>query len=124
MNKKNFLIKNSIPNKYLKPTILKKFTNKIKPILEKIKKEIDLPNKTLHVLSKKFNFNFNFKDLKDFNKYKTIALVGMGGSILGTEALYDFLKSKIKKKFIFLTILTKIKLLILKKKKIFQKFCL
>ena len=30
----------------------------------------------------------------------------MGGSILGTEAIYNFLEKKIKKKYIFLMILT------------------
>ena len=34
----------------------------------------------------------------------------MGGSILGAEAIYNFLEKKIKKKFIFLMILMKIKL--------------
>ena len=121
MNKQNFIIKNSIPNKYLKQKILKKFANKIKPILEKIKKEIDLPDKTLHVLSKKFNFNFNFKDLKNFNKYQTIALVGMGGSILGTEALYDSLKSKIKKKVYFFNNLDEDQISNFKKKENFSK---
>ena len=31
----------------------------------------------------------------------------MGGSILGAEAIYNFFKKKIKKKFIFLMILMK-----------------
>ena len=38
----------------------------------------------------------------NFKKYKTIVIIGMGGSILGTKAIYSFLKHKIKKKLIFL----------------------
>ena len=44
-------------------------------------------------------FNKKYSNLK---KYKTIVIIGMGGSILGTKAIYSFLKYKIKKKVIFL----------------------
>ena len=33
--------------------------------------------------------------------FENIAIIGMGGSILGTESIYYFLKKKIKKRFIF-----------------------
>ena len=59
---------------------------------------------TLSVLSKKFKFNFQIKDLKKFKKFKTLAIIGMGGSILGSMSIYNFLESKIKKRFIFLMI--------------------
>ena len=39
----------------------------------------------------------NFK--KKFSNFK---IIGMGGSILGTQAIYDFLKHKIKKTFFFI----------------------
>ena len=45
----------------------------------------------------KFDSNY-----KNFKKFKTIIIIGMGGSILGTKAIYSFLKHKIKKKFIFI----------------------
>ena len=35
-------------------------------------------------------------------KYSNIRIIGMGGSILGTESIYDFLRHKVKKKFIFI----------------------
>ena len=38
----------------------------------------------------------------NFKKYKTIIIIGMGGSILGAKAIYSFLKHKIKKELIFL----------------------
>ena len=44
-------------------------------------------------------FNKKYSNLK---KYKTIVIIGMGGSILGTKAIHSFLKYKIKKKLIFL----------------------
>jgi glucose-6-phosphate isomerase len=37
--------------------------------------------------------------LKNFSNFK---IIGMGGSILGTQAIYDFLKHKIKKTFFFI----------------------
>ena len=39
------------------------------------------------------------------NKYKNLSnfrVIGMGGSTLGTQAIYDFLNDKIKKNFIFI----------------------
>ncbi len=46
--------------------------------------------------------NFDFKKIKKYKKYKNIVIIGMGGSILGSKAIYSFLKYKIKKNFIFL----------------------
>ena len=39
--------------------------------------------------------------ISKFKKEKNYRVIGMGGSILGTEAIYDFLKNKIKKSFDF-----------------------
>ena len=44
-------------------------------------------------------FDAKYSNLK---KYKTIVIIGMGGAILGTKAIYSFLKHKIKKELIFL----------------------
>ena len=46
-------------------------------------------------------FKFINKTLKKYSKFKNIIIIGMGGSILGTEAIYDFLNLKIKKKINF-----------------------
>ncbi len=99
---KNFLIKN-----YYKKTSIKIYFDKI---LNEIIKNYDFKKDTYHVLSNKFNFNFNINDLKKFRKFENIAIVGMGGSILGTNAIYDFLKNKIKKKVIFFDNLDKEKI--------------
>ena len=98
---KNLFIKNSIPREYLNLNIIRNLTKNLKPVLKKIKKEIYLPNKTLNIFNEKFKLNFNIKDLKRFKKFQTIALIGMGGSILGTEALHNSLFDKIKKKNLF-----------------------
>ena len=60
------------------------------------------------------SYSFNFKDIKKFKKFKTVLVIGMGGSVLGSKAIYSFLKYKIKKKFIFIdnldqTLLTNVK---------------
>ena len=60
------------------------------------------------MLDKKFKMNFKIKELSQFKKFKNIAIIGMGGSILGTEAIYNLFQFKVKKKFIFLMILMKI----------------
>ncbi len=47
-------------------------------------------------------YSFNFQSIKKFNNFRTIVVIGMGGSILGAKAIYSFLKHKIKKKFVFI----------------------
>jgi glucose-6-phosphate isomerase len=47
--------------------------------------------------------NVNYKKIiLNLKKYFNVRIIGMGGSILGTEAIYDFLKYKIKKNFYFI----------------------
>ena len=42
---------------------------------------------------------------KKYNKYNNVNVIGMGGSSLGSKAIYNFLNYKIKKNLIFLRIL-------------------
>ena len=56
-------------------------------------------------LSTNYRNNYSNKIIKKLKKYFDVRIIGMGGSILGTEAIYDFLKNKIKKIFVLLTIL-------------------
>ena len=53
------------------------------------------------LFDKNYNFSIKIKDLKKFKKFKTVVIIGMGGSILGSEAIYNCLKFKIKKNFSF-----------------------
>ena len=100
MKTDNLILNNYIPKEYLDKKIENNFSKKITQILQKIKKDIDNTNKTLNVLNKSYNFNFKLKNLNNFKKFKTITVIGMGGSILGSEAICAFLQSKIKKKLI------------------------
>ena len=98
---RNLYIKNHFQKKYFKRKNVNKFSIKFKKEIFNINKEIEDPKKTINVLSKRFKFNFKFKDLKRYKKYKKIALIGMGGSILGAEAIHYFFKEKIQKKVYF-----------------------
>ena len=81
---KNFLIKK-------KKLIVKK---KLKLILNE-------KNQVIRSLSKSYKDSFSKKNTKHFNKKFDYRIIGMGGSTLGAQAIYDFLKKKIKKNFIF-----------------------
>ena len=56
----------------------------------------------LKTLSSNYKYSFNKKVIKRLNRYSTFRLIGMGGSTLGAEAIYQFLQNKTKKKFIFI----------------------
>jgi glucose-6-phosphate isomerase len=83
-----------------------KFTNfktKKKSLLIK-KKLISLlksKNKILNSLSQNYKDNFTKNILLKYKRNTDYRVIGMGGSSLGTQTIYDFLKYKIKKKFIF-----------------------
>jgi|TARA_B100000780_G_scaffold275950_1_gene243608 glucose-6-phosphate isomerase len=76
----------------------KKKNKKIKKDLANLLVE---KNIILKSLSEKYKYNYTRKIISKFNKYTNLRVIGMGGSILGAEAIYDFLKDKIKKNFYF-----------------------
>ena len=92
-------------------------SKKLHHIFDEIK-NYEIEDQTLSVLKKNFNFNFNYNQLKKFKKFKSIALIGMGGSILGSEAIYGFLQKKIRRKIYFLNNLDPEQIKILKKKEL------
>jgi glucose-6-phosphate isomerase len=114
--KTNLFLKNNIQQKYFKYNLLNKLLKKFKKIIHGVNNDIKSPDKTLHVLNDKFKFNFKINELKKFKKFKSIAIIGMGGSILGAEAIYDFLNEKIKKKVYFFDDLSAKNILKFKKK--------
>ena len=59
-------------------------------------------NAVLKSLSSSYKDNYSKKTITKFKRYSHIRVIGMGGSILGTEAIKNFLKNKIKKKFYFI----------------------
>ena len=110
------MIKNNIKSKYLNKSFSNKLSKKYEKIFSEINNNVKNPRETLNILDGKFSFNFKIKDLKRFNKFKSIALIGMGGSILGAEAIYNFLEKKIKKKIYFFNDLNENKITNFKKK--------
>ena len=78
---------------------------KIKNFNKKIKKDFDNllneDNEVLKSLSLSYKNSYTKKTISKFNRYSHLRIIGMGGSILGTESIYSFLKHKIKKNFLF-----------------------
>ncbi len=77
---------------FKKFTKLKNFKN------EKWFKKIKL----IETLKPSYKYSYTKKLIRKINKSKNFRLIGMGGSVLGAEAIYQFLNHKIKKKFIFI----------------------
>ena len=75
--------------------------NQNKKINKLLKKELIISYSLLNSLTNKYKYSFKKKDVKKLQNFKLYNLIGMGGSILGSEAIYDFLNHKIKKKFEF-----------------------
>ena len=85
-----------------------KFFNFKKKISSSIaKKELrlilsDKENQVINSLKLSYKYSYSNKFLDKFkNRFSSIRLIGMGGSILGTKAIYSFLNSQIKKKIFF-----------------------
>ena len=101
-NKKiNFSYLNHLSNPIIKKNFLIKNEKITKKCIKNIFKNLKFSGDNFHFLSKNFKFNFDIEQLKRFNKFKSILIVGMGGSVLGSNAIYQFLGKKEKKKFIF-----------------------
>ena len=66
-------------------------------------------------LEKNYKDSFTKSKITKYKKLKNFTVIGMGGSILGTQAIYSFLKHKVKKKFKFIDNLK------INKKKFFEK---
>ena len=93
---------------------LKKISKNIKEDLKRLLKE---KNMILESLSSSYQNSYSKKTISKIKNHKNIRVIGIGGSILGTEAIYDFLKPKIKKKFEFVNNLESRTNYYLKKKK-------
>ncbi len=109
------LTRNYIQESILKKGFSKNNSKNYQKIFFSIKDNLENSNQTLNILSKNFKLNFKITDLRKFQKFNNIVIIGMGGSILGTEAIYGFLKKKIKKNIYFLDDIDWEKILDLKK---------
>ena len=72
----------------------------------KIKKNLEFlffnKSQIIKSLSNNYKDNFHKKKINKYKKLKNFRLIGMGGSTLGTQAIYSFMKHKIKKNFCFI----------------------
>ena len=78
---------------------LKKINKSTKEDLKKLLKE---KSSILDSLSTSYKNSYSKKNVLNSKNYKNVRVIGMGGSILGTEAIFDFLRPKIKKNFEFI----------------------
>ena len=90
MSTKNFIFENFIN---------KKVNLRLKKYLKEL---ISSKSEVINSLSRDYKYSYTKKSIKKYKKYKDIRIFGMGGSSLGTMAIYDFLKHKINKNFYFL----------------------
>ena len=112
MLSKKIFFKNSLTK--FSRTSLFNFT---KNSLQKIKEEYfkgKIP--MLSSFNKNYELGYSKKFLKKINSFYFFNIVGIGGSVLGAKAIYSFLRNKIKKNLILLTILVKLIFLIRMKK--------
>ena len=87
------------PGIKFKPFKNKKKVKKIKDILDKLLIKQD---QVLGSLGTSYKYSYDNRYLKKFKNSSNIRIIGMGGSTLGTQAIYDFLRYKVKKKFTFI----------------------
>ncbi|WP_034390518.1 glucose-6-phosphate isomerase [Candidatus Pelagibacter ubique] len=78
---------------------IKKNTKKVKKILKKLLQE---DNEIIRSLRKSYRNSYHRKLVNKYSKALNYRIIGMGGSTLGAQTIYDFLSKKIKKKFSFI----------------------
>ena len=90
INFKNFNLKKNIS--------FKRYSKTCSVNLKSLLKE---NSELINSLKRSYKYSFKKKLIKKFIRIPVIRLIGMGGSILGAEAIYNFLNFKIKKKVLF-----------------------
>ena len=86
---------NNFKKKFNKASLKKKLNNFKK---QNLLKQYPL----LKSFSKNYKYSYSKKQLLKLKKYQNYNLIGMGGSILGAEAIHQFLIKRVKKKFNFI----------------------
>ena len=84
-----------------------KFINyKTKPNLKIVKKKLSIllreNNEVINSLKKNYSYSFTRKLTDKYKKYLNFRIIGLGGSSLGTQAINQFLRHKVKKNFTFI----------------------
>ena len=83
--------------------LLKSFNKKYSSsINNKLKLLLRENNEILNSLKSSYKYSYSKKLINSYKKdFSVLRIIGMGGSILGTKAIFSFLQKKIKKKIIF-----------------------
>ena len=79
-----------------------KLKNKNQKLKQKLISILSEENEVINSLKKSYKNSYTKKLINKFKKSKNFRLIGMGGSVLGTKTIYEFLNYKIKKNFIFI----------------------
>ena len=78
---------------------IKKNSTLVKKNLIKL---LNSKNEVLNSLSQNYKNNFTKKFINKYKKKIDYRVIGVGGSSLGTQTIYNFLKHKIRKNFVFI----------------------
>tara|TARA_B100001996_G_scaffold230251_1_gene177534 strand:+ start:1372 stop:2529 length:1158 start_codon:yes stop_codon:yes gene_type:complete len=89
------LTKNISYKNFLKKSKVNSIKNDLNLLVEK-------KNILLQSLKSTYKYSYKKKLISKFKNISKIRIIGMGGSILGAEAIYNFLKHKIKKRLFFI----------------------
>ena len=76
---------------------------KSKKIQSHLKKLIQSNNEIISSLTHNYKYSYTKKLIRKLRSFKFIRIFGMGGSSLGSHAIYDFLKYRIDKNFFFVS---------------------
>ena len=74
----------------------------ISKVKREFKKFVSKENEILSSLSLKYKYSYSKRIIKKYKNFSKLQIIGIGGSILGIEAIYSFLRDKIKKNFFFI----------------------
>ena len=75
---------------------------KIKSLKKKFTSLINEKNEIIKSLSKNYKDSYKKNNIIKYKKNSEFRVIGIGGSSLGIQAIYNFLKHKVKNKFIFI----------------------
>ena len=78
----------------------KKFNKK--DVHKKLQNLLHTKNAIFDSLSQNYKDSYSQKKISKFGKFQNFIIIGMGGSILGSKSIFNFLKDKIRKNFIFI----------------------
>ena len=79
----------------------RKILNNLKLIYNKLISKRNEKKNLINTFTNSYVYSYDRKLIKKYKKFKTYNIYGMGGSSLGAQAIYDFMRFKINKNFNF-----------------------